>query len=215
VRLRFRRWLSTDFGVFDTAQILVNGMPIDTNDFQAPTADTEWVAKDYDIGSLADGHATAVSFELTTDGSTEAVGWNIDDVQLVSLGPVTPGGFTEFGGGLAGSGGHAPHLSGSGEPHPGGTVTLHVFRGKPTATGVVFLRDAQASTPVHGGTFLVGGVFAQLPLALDAGGEAKSPDVLGSAPGLSGLHVVAQFWCPDRAAAGGFAASNGLQFTIQ
>lgn len=90
VHLRFRRWLTVDSSANDVARILVNGVELWRNPADAPLLDETWMEVELDISSEADGDPNVVvRFELESDSSVVAGGWNVDDLQLVSI--VEPG----------------------------------------------------------------------------------------------------------------------------
>lgn len=94
VHLRYRRWLTVQDGIGDTAEILVQDSQITnlsawSNGSQAPIGDLlhqvdlEWVPHTLDISSKADGDSEVkVFFRLTTDDTMSFGGWNIDDFEL-------------------------------------------------------------------------------------------------------------------------------------
>lgn len=95
-RLRLRRWLTVEDGNWDQASLLVDGQPVWTNPVAGswngpPVRDPHWSFEDFDIGDIADGKRFSVRFELTTDQGLELGGWNVDDVEVVSLAEPTTG----------------------------------------------------------------------------------------------------------------------------
>ena len=89
-RLRLRRWLSIEDGNYDQARILVDGVEIWANPVAnswngPPVRDPHWSYEDYDISAIADGEKVVVRFELASDQGLEFGGWNIDDMEVVSL----------------------------------------------------------------------------------------------------------------------------------
>ena len=216
LRLRFRRWLSVEKGIYDQASLWLNNAQLYTNPSDKDVIDQEWKLQDYDVSALADNNPSVqLEFELTSDPGLEFGGWNIDDVQLVTLGPVTGGPFSEYGTGTKGQGGVAPHLSGSGQATPGGTITLSLTNAKPNAPGMAFFGTTQASVPAFGGTFLVGNVFVTALIPTNGAGGFTLNGNLPSIAAIVGLTVRQQYWCVDAAGPAGKAGSNGLQFTIQ
>ncbi|MFT7541165.1 MAG: PKD repeat protein, partial [Gammaproteobacteria bacterium] len=84
--LRFKRWLTVEDGNFDQARVLVNGTEVWANDLGSDTVDTTWVDVEVDISSLADGNSSVqLEFNLVTDGGVVFGGWNVDDVEILSL----------------------------------------------------------------------------------------------------------------------------------
>jgi hypothetical protein len=135
-------------------------------------------------------------------------------VKIVSLAPVQPTAFIEYGTGNVGFGGQAPHLTGSGNGTPGGTVNFNVANGRPNAVGALFTGAAQAAIPFKGGTFLVAAPFVQVALNLGPAGTASAGGQVPPDPGLFGITVYMQYWCNDVSAVKGKAGSNGLKFLI-
>jgi len=83
VHLRYRRWLTVEEGSSDQAQIKVNGTQVYVNAYTGDHIDTEWALHDIDISALADNNpAVQLSYTLTTNGSTEMGGWNVDDLHV-------------------------------------------------------------------------------------------------------------------------------------
>jgi hypothetical protein len=91
VHLRYRRWLTVEDGQFDRATIRVDGAIVWQNPVGSGSAhllDNAWQLHDIDISALADNDPSLrLRFELTSDGGLEFGGWNLDDVQLVEVGP--------------------------------------------------------------------------------------------------------------------------------
>lgn len=216
LRLRFQRWLSVEQGIYDQAELYCNLAKLYANPLNETLIDSDWTAQDFDIKALADNNPSVqFRFELTSDPGLEFGGWNIDDFRIVSLGPVSPTQFTEYGSGLAGFGGQTPHLTGSGTASPGGGITISITNGRPSAVGVLFVGTTQASLPFKGGTFLVGSPFAMVALNLGPAGTASAPGTIPADQALFGVPVTMQYWCNDAAAVKGKAATNGLTFTIK
>ena len=216
LRLRFQRWLSVEQGIYDQADLFLNAAKLYTNPLNETITDSAWMAQDFDIKALADNNASVqFKFQLTSDPGLEFGGWNIDDFRIVTLGPVTPTLFSEYGTGTAGFGGQAPHLTGSGTATPGGSITISITNGRPNVVGVLFVGIIQASLPFKGGTFLVGSPFAMVSINLGPAGTASAPGTIPADQGLYGVPVAMQYWCNDVAAVKGKAGSNGLAFTIK
>ena len=85
-RLRFRRWLTIEDAQHDRASVVVNDHVVWTNPVGEDLLDTGWVHMDLDISEYADGESEVeIEFFLETDETVVYGGWNIDDVELVSL----------------------------------------------------------------------------------------------------------------------------------
>jgi hypothetical protein len=94
--LRFWRWLGVEEPSYDHAYVRVsNNGTTWTTVWQntATIADTAWTLVDLDISAVADNRpAVYLRWTMgTTDGGWRYCGWNIDDVQLVSLRCTPPG----------------------------------------------------------------------------------------------------------------------------
>lgn len=86
VQLKFRRWLTVEKSQYDQARITVNGTQIWVNPFGTDVVDTQWVGQSIDISSIADDNPNVrVRFELETDGGLVFGGWNLDDIELISV----------------------------------------------------------------------------------------------------------------------------------
>jgi hypothetical protein len=219
LRLRFMRWLGVEDGFYDQATITVNGTQIFQNEATPGgtkhTLDQAWTPQDFDIGAFANNNASVqIRFRLDSDAGLNFGGWNIDDVRVVSLGPVQPTAFVEYGTGTPGFGGQAPHLAGSGNGTPGGAITLNLSNARPSTVGALFSGGAQAALPFKGGTFLVAPPFVQLALGTSPAGTASVGGNIPADPALYGLTVYMQYWCNDAAAVKGKAGSNGLKFLV-
>ena len=215
-RLRFQRWLGVEKSIFDQAQVFVNGTLLFTNPPDTDLLDGTWVPQDFDISTIADNNASvSVKFQLVSDGGLEYGGWNIDDVQIVSLGAVSGEKFIAYGAGTPGEGGVVPELTASGTPAPGGAVTVFTSGAKPNAPGTLFIGSLQAAIPALGGTFLLGDILGTQGIITSAGGTSAVAGTLPNSPVVSGLQVTLQHWLIDPAAPKGKAGTNGVKFTIE
>ena len=97
-KLRFRRWLNTDFQPFASATVEVsnNGTTWTTvwdNGTTAATTDSAWQLVQYDISAVADNKPAVYirwSYQIAAS-ATAMSGWNIDDVDVIaSTGITTP-----------------------------------------------------------------------------------------------------------------------------
>ncbi|MBM3984522.1 MAG: hypothetical protein FJ296_02335 [Planctomycetes bacterium] len=132
-------------------------------------------------------------------------------------GPQCDGFQLPYGTGLAGSGGHVPLLGVIGCPDIGSLFTISINNVVGGAAGVLFVGLAQAAVPFKGGTFLVGAVAAQLPVAVGgtpglAGAGSLALPALLSDPILSGINIYMQAGFSDSFAVKGVSLSNGVQF---
>jgi hypothetical protein len=94
VSLRFWRWLGVEQPAYDHAYVRAstNGTTW-TNVWSNPAqiADSEWVEQTIDLSAIADDQPTLYLrwTQGTSDGSWQFCGWNIDDVEVWALAPVT------------------------------------------------------------------------------------------------------------------------------
>lgn len=86
VFLSLQRHLSVEEEQFDQAIIRVNGNEVWRNPAGVNLVDSGWTQQTIDISSIADDNpSVTLRFELITDGGVVFGGWNIDDVELVSI----------------------------------------------------------------------------------------------------------------------------------
>jgi len=154
LHLRFRRWLTVEDGLYDQATVRVNGATVWSNPATpggtSHTLDSAWTQQDLDVSALADGQASVtLRFGLQSDGGAEFGGWNLDDVQLASVGP----------GSVAPLVASALHVSAA----AGGTVSFSLHAGAAFAGRKYLLAlGASGSAPgTHVG-------FVTIPLNFDA-----------------------------------------------
>jgi VCBS repeat-containing protein len=89
-RLRFRRWLNTDFRPYATARVEVsrdgaNWTQLFENPVGSSITDAAWQTVDYNISGVADRQPTVFvrwSYAITS-GAFPYSGWNIDDVEIL------------------------------------------------------------------------------------------------------------------------------------
>ena len=92
VKLSFMRWLSVEQGLYDNAQILVDGNLAWENPSGTHMQETGWTQQEVDISSWADNNPSVdIKFVLKSDAGLELGGWAIDDFELLTIDPV-PGG---------------------------------------------------------------------------------------------------------------------------
>ena len=126
---------------------------------------------------------------------------------------------SEYGTGLAGTGGFVPHIGSLGCPDVGRTVTVQVDRCVGGTFGILLIGSAQAALPAFGGTLLLAPIDATLAfpcsgtLGVPGIGEFSLPIPLTS-PALSGQSLYLQAGLLDPAASQGLAISNGLRVEI-
>ena len=85
-RLQFHRWLSVEKGIYDSAQVSLNGNLLWQNDSVYDNLDMRWVLQDFDISSIADTNPSVqLKYRLRSDGGLHLGGWNIDDVLILGI----------------------------------------------------------------------------------------------------------------------------------
>ncbi len=93
-KLVFQRWLNVEGAPYDSAKVLVNGNVVWVNPvgFAGDTfhiLDSSWRQQTLDISQYADNNPSVqIQFQLQSDHLMQLGGWNIDDVELISLRPV-------------------------------------------------------------------------------------------------------------------------------
>jgi hypothetical protein len=132
-------------------------------------------------------------------------------------GPQCDGFQIPYGAGLAGKGGFVPLLGVIGCPDIGELFSISINDVVGGAAGVLFVGLAPAAVPFKGGTFLVGGVAAQIAVTVggtpgDAGAGSLALPALLTDPILAGVNIYMQAGFSDSAAVKGVSLSNGVQF---
>ena len=126
---------------------------------------------------------------------------------------------TEYGVGLAGSGGFVPHLSAQGCPGITGTFGVTLDQTLGGAAGQLLIGASQASVPLAGGTLLVALPWVMVPLVtpgIGAGaGALEIPVFIQDDPSLQGVQLYAQAVLADAGGPQGYSWSNGLSVSFQ
>ncbi|MCH7871425.1 MAG: proprotein convertase P-domain-containing protein, partial [Planctomycetes bacterium] len=96
VTLRFRRWLGVESSAYDRAYVRVSTNGVDWTtvwENQRELADTDWQRVELDIADIADDQPEVqIRWTLgATDASFVYCGWNIDDVEILALTPLSIG----------------------------------------------------------------------------------------------------------------------------
>lgn len=209
LRLRFRRFLSV-VGA-DQARLRVNGTLVWST--TGPHYDTEWQWIDHDISSLTDAASSVViRFELVTDSTNAAGGWQIDDVELCTLHDAAPP--LVYGAGTPGTGSVVPVLGLAAPAVLGTTTQLLGSSMLGNAIAVLALNLAPADFPALGAQILVDPAGAALLAAITSpGGDAAWPFAVPAPVSFDGIRVYSQALVLDPGSPGGFfAASAGLRF---
>ncbi|MCA9688218.1 MAG: DUF4215 domain-containing protein [Myxococcales bacterium] len=97
VRLQYRRWLGVEDGVFDSAQVIVNGVSVWRNavggyyDGSIHHLDGDWRFHDIDLTPYASPAGTVqIAFRIDSDGGLEFGGWTLDELCVVGVGGAPP-----------------------------------------------------------------------------------------------------------------------------
>lgn len=209
LRLRFRRFLSLVAG--DQARLLVNGSLVWST--AAATYDTKWEWIEHDISALTNSAANVVvRFELQTDASNAAGGWQIDDVELFTLHDAAPA--NVYGVGTPGTGALVPVLGLSAAAVLGTTTQVQGSSLLANSAAILALNLQSASLPALGVQVLVEPVGAALLTSLTSGtGTASWPFAVPASLALDNVYLYAQTLVLDAGSPGGlFSASAGLRF---
>ncbi|HEU4419634.1 MAG TPA: hypothetical protein VFT55_11900, partial [Planctomycetota bacterium] len=209
LRLRFRRFLSLVTG--DTARLLVNGTQIWAT--TSALYDTQWQWIEHDISALANpASQVVIRFELVSNTSNAAGGWQIDDVELFTLHDAAPA--NTYGVGTPGTGAVVPVLGISAPAQLGTTTNLLGSAMFPNSAAILVLNTQPANAPVLGIQLLVDPIgAAMLAAPISPSGTASWPFVVPPSPTLDNIYLYAQVAPIDPGSPGGlFSASPGLRF---
>jgi len=217
-RLRFKRWLTVEEGIFDQAEVNVDGTTVWSNPANGNLVDSAWTDVEIDISAEADGDPSAqIEWRLRSDGGLQLGGWNIDDVEVLSLLPSpTENQPSNYGAGLAGTNG-VPSIDTAGQPTTLGNNdhVVAVKNGLPGAT--CYLIYGSSSLDIFIGV-LQGNLLVSpedgYVLNTDLFGQAHFPVPVPGDPGFLGQSFFFQGLVVDPVAPGPFALTDGLQVTI-
>ena len=208
LRLRYRRFLS--LVAPDSVRVVVNGTVVWST--AASTYDTQWQWIEYDISAQTNAASSVtIRFELTSDATNAAGGWQLDDVELFTLHDAVPP--LAYCTGTPGTGAITPTL-GLSAPALLGTTT-NVVGSNLFANGaaVLALNLASANFPALGVTICIDPTGAALLTSLTSPtGTASWPFATPNSLALDNTYIYTQTLVLDPAGAAGFAASAGLRF---
>ncbi len=211
LRLNFRRWLSLAAG--DTARVLVNGTPVWTT--TAQTQDTSWILADHDISAVANGQPTVtLRFELTTNGSNVAGGWQLDDVALVQYSDAAPA--LLYGNPTPGTGNQPPAIGMSAPAALGTTTQIQGSNLLGGALSILAINFTDTNQIIQGVEVLVqpNGAATLLQLATP-GGLASWPFAVPNSTFFDNLYLYSQVFALDPGSANGLlSASVGMRYRI-
>ncbi|MGB3967306.1 MAG: choice-of-anchor B family protein, partial [Planctomycetota bacterium] len=202
LRLRFRRFASLVAG--DTLRLLVNGTLVWST--SAALYDQQWQWIEHDISAITNAASQAVvRFELQSNTSNAAGGWQLDDVELFTLHDAAPA--TTYGAGTPGTGAVIPVLGVSAPALLGTTTNLLGSAMLPGTVAVLVLNLQSANTPVLGIQLLVDPIAAALLTAPTSGaGTGSWPFVVPSSVSLDNTYLYAQVAPLDPGSPGGLFA---------
>ncbi|MFT4512747.1 MAG: hypothetical protein ACI89X_001550 [Planctomycetota bacterium] len=82
VRIRFRRWLTVEEGIYDEASLYCNGQLIWENQQNGHTVDTAWQTVEYLVPWADNNPSVQFEWRLQSDSGLHLGGWNIDEVTI-------------------------------------------------------------------------------------------------------------------------------------
>ncbi len=214
--LRYNRWLTVQAGQSDQARIKVNGTTVWSNARTGDHVDGSWTSHQIDISQLAGASAfIQLEFSLQTNGSVAFGGWNIDDVQILTVGPI--GGCaspSNYGAAKTNSLGQEATLSWLGTTSAAANdfrVTMDLAL--PNTPLVLFSGAAPDSTPFFGGLRLVAPPLVREKTTTTdfLGGSDIAVDVT---PAMVGTSRYYQQWYRDPADPFTVGLTDGLQATF-
>ncbi len=175
VRLRFKRWLTVEEGVFDQATISVNSQLVWQNPASGHVVDTSWQTVEYALPMADNNPSVQIEWRMNSDAGLHLGGWQIDDVELLETIPVVNECELRL----------LPEQAAQGAP-----MTLTVT----TATGprpfIIALGDTAGPTIVPGfPVAFVGGAVALVTGNTDATGNAVSNFPAPAVPSAIGMFV--------------------------
>ncbi|HEX5011208.1 MAG TPA: hypothetical protein VFY71_12495 [Planctomycetota bacterium] len=163
-----------------------------------------------------DGTGDALVTDVPVSGFTSGTGPGNLIFEVKLGGPGCAGLLAPYGAGLGGKGGFVPVLAGAGCPDVGNGFAITIDHAVGGASGLLFVGLSQAALAFKGGTFLVGSLALQVPLAVGgAPGQAGAgflslPGAILD-PALIGIDIYLQAGFQDGAAVKGASLSNGLR----
>ena len=216
-RLRFRRWLRVEQGLYDQAQVKVNGAVVWTNPVSADLLDTAWTPVELDISAQADGQASVqIEFSLVTDTALQYGGWNIDDFEVVAIGgcgPICPAPAPYCTNKIT-SQLTEPTIGSTGNPTlAANDFSVTLSSALPNKQAVCFWGTAPAASPFHGGVLCVHQPVHRLAATQTNASSAASIAIPidASMPGTQRRY---QWWFRDPADADTIGLSGGLLVTF-
>ncbi len=217
LRLRYRRWITLASG--DVGRVYVNGVLVAT--VPANTRDTSWQLIEHDISSITNTAPTMqIRYELQTDATVVAGGWNLDDIEVFAESDCVPPVF--YGTATAGSSGISPVIAMGGDPRIGTTAQIN-GSGFLGSTSVIWaLSLSRANLPTNGITALVDPNLSAFAFGVTTGptnvpgvGVVNFPVSIPPNPSLDNMDLFNQLVGLDPGSVGGtFSATNGMRFRV-
>ncbi len=213
--LRLQRWLTIESALNDSARILVNGQVVWQHTGNTNLTDLGWTEVEYDITAMAAGNSnTKIRFELTTNGSIQKGGWNLDDVQIVMVSAVGQGCLAPvaYCTGKLTALGTLPYLTALGAPSESlNSLRIELRDASSNKAGLILVSaTGPASTPFSGGTLcLAPPVTRNVNFVTDYFGYASAQFPV--VPGMAGQTWYTQAWFRDPPASFGVGLSNALR----
>jgi len=121
------------------------------------------------------------------------------------------GTLTQYGTGLAGTGGYVPELSGTGVPIYSGDFTLDLTQGLGGASALMYIGLSSANYPFLGGYLLVYPIDFAIPLVLGGSGAGAGGFSIPVSAYFMDTTLYVQVLNSDTEAPKGVAMSNGLE----
>lgn len=212
--LSFQRWLTVESGQFDQAQVRVNNQVVWSNPQSTDLVDSNWNLTEIDISQFDGNSNVQIEFRLITDGGVVFGGWNVDEVEILSVGPSSSGCVTQnYCVAKQNSQGFFPSISNNGAPSAGaGSFIVTGTSLIPGANGIVFWGGASNNAPFQGGTLCVQPPLSRGPV-VQADPFGFSNWVIPVNAGMVGNTDYYQIWYRDVASSFTVGLSDGLQVT--
>ena len=208
--LSFARWLNVEKGIYDQAQVKVNGAIVWENPPNADLIDTSWNVTEVDISQFDGNPAVQLEFRLITDAGLTFGGWNIDDVKILSLGPVDGCSTSTYCTAKVNSAGQLPVIGSTGTPGvAAGDFEVTPSNGIVGNAAIYIWGDDPHDFPFHGGTLCVHAPQHRGPVRLiDGAATASWP--IAVLPSMAGTIRHYQIWFRDPGDAVTVGLSGGL-----
>jgi len=209
--LRFHRWLRVASGSGDVARVLVNGQPVWQSPADADLVDAGWKEVALDLSAF-DGAASArVEFRLTSDGSNELGGWNLDLVRVTGIGESDACLTASYCTAKTNSLGIVPAIGSTGTPsYVQGDFELTLDGGIPGQAALYLWGSGPHDFPFQGGTLCVKPPQTRSNVRMiDAAAHTSWPITV--TPAMAGTTRYYQVWFRDPGDPTTVGLSDGLE----